>query len=57
MYGKKIKEKKEKKNYMCMSVNVIVCRDATLDNYIRTVMYVPVSFYCVDWCGLGYLIV
>jgi hypothetical protein len=40
-----------------MSVNVIVCRDATLDNYIRTVMYVPVSFYCVDWCGLGYLIV
>ena len=57
MYGKKIKEKKKKKNYRCMSVNVIVCRDATLDNYIRTVMYVPVSFYCVDWCGLGYLIV
>ena len=25
--------------------------------YIRTVMYVLVSFYCVDGCGLGYLIV
>ena len=24
--------------------------------YIRTVIYVPVSFYSVDWCGLGYLI-
>ena len=57
MYGKKIKEKFFFFFYMCMSVNVIVCRDATLDNYIRTVMYVPVSFYCVDWCGLGYLIV